>query len=275
MKRKSAATSVSKPKQKMDTPAVKNGSAEKSKFKVYVKGLPWKCEDYELTEFFASCGKPLSVEMPLAADGRSSGTAYLYFSTKEELDACVALDGSTWPGTERWLKIQEGFDRPMVNAAGAKPDGCDTVFVGNLPWDVTEDQMFEIFGSESVARVRLATDKETGDFKGFGHVQFYNADDVDEAVKLAGTSVNGRAIRVDYAPPRDNAGGAGSPRSGGGGRGGFGSGGRDSGGRGGRGGRGDGRGGRGGGRGSGDPGKSANKGNIVESAGKKITFDED
>lgn len=170
------------------------------------------------------------------------------------------------PGTERWLKIQEGFDRPMVNAGGAKPEGCDTVFVGNLPWDVTEDQMFEIFGSESVARVRLATDKETGDFKGFGHVQFYNADDVDAAVQLAGTSVNGRAIRVDYAPPRDAT--AGSPRGGSGGRGGFNSGGRGAGGRG--------RGGRGGGRGDGaSAAKSANKGNIIESSGKKITFDDD
>ena len=122
--------------------------------------------------------------------------------------------------------------------------------------------------------MRLATDRETGDFKGFGHVQFYNADSVDAAVKLAGTDVNGRAIRVDYAPPRDNAGG-GSPRGGSGGRGGFGSGGGGRGrGDGGRGGFSGGRGGRGGGRGD-SAAKSANKGSIIESSGKKITFDED
>ena len=169
-----------------------------------------------------------------------------------------------------------GFDKPERAAfgSGVKPEGCDTVFVGNLPWDVEEDNLRETFAScGDVARIRLATDPNDGSFKGFGHVQFYDGACTDAAVMLAGTEINGRAIRVDFAPPRERTsfgGAGGSPREGGGGRGG-----RGDGGRGGRGGASPGgRGGRGG-RGPPAPaGVMANKGSIgAGGSGKKISFD--
>ena len=39
-----------------------------------------------------------------------------------------------------------------------RPEGCDTVFVGNLPWDVDEDSMREIFKSAGeISSVRCET----------------------------------------------------------------------------------------------------------------------
>lgn len=151
-----------------------------------------------------------------------------------------------------------------------KPEGCVSVFVGNLAWDVDEDAIRAAFqGCGEIAHVRLSTDRETGDFKGFGHIDFANSDSTDAAVKMAGTEICGRAIRVDYAVDK-RAGGGGR----GGGRGGnsFGSGGRGS--RGSFGGGG-GRGGRGGGRGGGGDSvvKAKKSGGIAGFAGKKITFD--
>lgn len=145
--------------------------------------------------------------------------------------------------------------------------GCDTVFVGNLPFDVEEDQLKEVFAEAGqVDRIRFAT-AEDGSFKGFAHVQFADGASTDEAVKMAGTDINGRSIRVDYAPPRDRQSAGGGASGGRGGRG--------DGGRGGRGGR---DGGRGGGRGRGTPGSAPGgnktKGSIAVSAGKKMTFDE-
>jgi len=210
----------------------------------------------------------------LQADGRSSGTAYVVFSARSEVEKALELDGSVWPGTERWLKIEEAKEKPKFNTSGGvRPEGCDTVFVGNLPWDVSEDQMKDLFGEcGEVLQVRFATG-EDGGFRGFGHVQFTSGEACDAAVKLAGSDINGRAIRVDYAPPRNRpsfgdsprggrGGGAFSPRNGGGRDGGRGRGGRD-------GGR-----GRGGGRGGASP-ASKNKGAIQASAGKKMTFDDE
>ena len=235
-----------------------------------MKGLPWKATEKEVTNYFKSAGKILSVELPLGEDGRSSGTAFVKFSSRVDLDKALALDGGTWPGSDRWLKIEEGVDRPerkSMGSGGVKPEGCDTVFVGNLSWDVDEDSIRGLFGScGEITRVRFATN-EDGSFKGFGHVQFSDTSATDEAVKLGGTDLLGRAIRVDYAPPknRDSLGGGGGGRGRGGRDGGGGRGGRDGGrGRGGR-----------GGRGTPSTGNK-NKGTIAAGAasGKKMTFDD-
>ena len=248
-------------------PVYDSASATMGLHKIYVKGLPWLASEYEVRDFFKSCGTITSVELPIGDDGRSTGTAYVIFAQRSELDSAIALDGQIWPGTERWLKIQEGFEKPerKVFGTGVRPEGCDTVFVGNLPFDVEEDQLREVFASVgNVDRIRFAT-AEDGSFKGFAHVQFSDGASTDEAVKMAGTDINGRSIRVDYAPPRDRQ-SAGGGASGGRGRG--------DGGRGGRGGRDGGRGGRGGRGTPGSTGGNKAKGSIAVSAGKKMTFDE-
>ena len=155
--------------------------------------------------------------------------------------------------------------RNSSGVVGVKPEGCNTVFIGNLPWDVEEDQLRTIFSEcGEIASIRFATG-EDGSFRGFGHVEFVDGDSVDAAVQCAGTDVNGRAIRVDFAPPRNRDRDSGSPRDGGG----RGRGGRGDGGRGGRGGGG--RGGRGGGF---DVTKAKGKGSIVAPQGKKMSFDD-
>ena len=168
------------------------------------------------------------------------------FAKRSELDAALALDGQYWPGTERWLKILEGIEKPERKSFGPseKPEGCDTVFIGNLAWEITEEELREVFSAAGeISNVRFAT-AEDGSFRGFGHVQYVNGDDTEKAVtECQGVTIAGKAVRVDYAPPRNR-----DSMGGGGGRGG----GRSPGGRGGRdGGRGGRDGGRGGGRGRG------------------------
>jgi len=257
---------------KVETDAPQSSGASTLANKIFVKGLPWVVSEEEIRDYFKACGKMVKVELPVQADGRASGTAYVEFSKRAEVDAALKLDGGIWPGTERWLKIEEAREKPNkpMGSGGIRPEGCDTVFIGNLPWDVTEEQLREIFGScGDINQVRFAMG-EDGSFRGFGHVQFTSGDSTDAAVQLAGSDVNGRPIRVDYAPPRERkerasfgSPGAGRGRGEGRGRGD----GR------GRGGEGRGRGGRDSGRGGGVVNK--NKGAIVGGAtGKKMTFDE-
>lgn len=267
-----------------EKPVAKKNPAEKSKavavptpkseesatgFKAYVRGLPWAATEKEIRDFFKACGKISVCELPLGDDGRASGTAFVTFPSKSEYNKAIELDGQYWPGTERWLSIKEASDKPEAKKfeVGVRPEGCNTVFVGNLPWDVTEEVMRETFSAAGeVANVRFAMN-EDGSLKGFGHVEFCNGDDTVNAVGLAGSMINGRACRVDYAPPR-----AASPRDGGGRGGGRGRGGDSP-----RSGRDGGRGR--GGRGAGGPPSFANKnkGTIAfggNSSAKKMTFDE-
>jgi len=137
------------------------------------------------------------------------------------------------------------------------------LFVGNLDYSTTEDTLRDLFAADGrkVMRVQIIMDRETGQPRGFGFVEFESDDQAAAALKaLDGADVDGRAIRVNIAedkPPRPGGGGGGGggrPYGGGGGGGGGGRSGPGGGGGGGwsgggGGGGGSGAGGRGGGRG--------------------------
>ena len=104
------------------------------------------------------------------------------------------------------------------------------IYVGNLSYQTTENDLTNLFEQAGqVESVNIITDRDTGRSKGFGFVEM-SSEDADKAIaQFNGTEVNGRALTVNEARPREE-------RSGGGGRGFGGGGGRNSGGRGGRGG---------------------------------------
>src|SRR5215213_8658795 len=106
------------------------------------------------------------------------------------------------------------------------------IYVGNLSYQTTENDVASLFEQAGeVESVSIITDRDTGRSKGFGFVEMSN-EDADKAIaQFNGMELNGRALTVNEARPREERAG------GGGGRGGYG---------GGRGGGGGGRGGRGG-----------------------------
>ncbi|MBP3955864.1 RNA-binding protein [Gemmata sp. G18] len=120
------------------------------------------------------------------------------------------------------------------------------LYVGNMSFSTTEDRLREIFSQYgTVTKVQLIMDRETGRPRGFAFVEM--SDGGDEAIAaLNGTQLDGRALTVNEAKPREGGGGGGGGRSGGGG--GYGGGG------GGYGGGGGGRSGGGGGYGGGGGG---------------------
>ncbi len=126
------------------------------------------------------------------------------------------------------------------------------IYVGNLVWEATADDLLALFQSfGAVARAQVITDRETGRSRGFGFVEMDNDQEAQAAIDgLNGTPFRGRPLTVNEARPREDRGGGGGG-SGGRGYGGGGGGGRGFGG-GGGGGRG--YGGGGGGRGYGGGG---------------------
>jgi len=75
--------------------------------------------------------------------------------------------------------------------------------------------MFGEYGN--IVSIRIPTEKESGRKKGFGYVEFDAVDAATKALELSGTEVDGRNIRLDYAPERNNQGGKGGNRGGRGG----------------------------------------------------------
>ncbi len=124
------------------------------------------------------------------------------------------------------------------------------LYVGNLAYSVRDDsllQAFSQFGNVSSAKVMM--DRETGRSKGFGFVEMGSDAEAQSAINgMNGQPIDGRAVVVNEARPREERpGGFGGGGGGGGSRGGYGGGGSSGGGYGGGGGGAGGAGGGGGG----------------------------
>lgn len=110
------------------------------------------------------------------------------------------------------------------------------LYVGNLPWSTTKEQLAELFQTYGdVEDSFIPLDRETGRPRGFGFVTLETNAAKNAAAGLNNTDFMGRTIRVNEAAPPGEGGGGRRGGYGGGG-GGYGGGGRGGGGYGGRGG---------------------------------------
>jgi len=80
------------------------------------------------------------------------------------------------------------------------------IYVGNLSYGVTEDELRDAFGAYGdISSVSLITDKFSGQSKGFGFVEMPNNSEADAAIKaLNETPLKGRNMRVNQAKPRSD-----------------------------------------------------------------------
>ena len=78
-----------------------------------------------------------------------------------------------------------------------------TVYVGNLPWKLTEDELADAFSTCSrVENVRIITDRETGRSRGFGFVEIGDVEASRTMELMNGFELKGRKLIVNEARPR-------------------------------------------------------------------------
>jgi RNA recognition motif-containing protein len=91
--------------------------------------------------------------------------------------------------------------------------GMTTIYVGNLPFSATEQDIKVLFERHGkVDSVKLVNDRETGKPRGFGFVEMGSAEAQAAIQGLNGYQMNGRPLRVNEAqerPPRPRQGGGG------------------------------------------------------------------
>jgi len=90
------------------------------------------------------------------------------------------------------------------------------IYVGNLPFSTTDDDLNQLFSPYgSVSSARIIKDKFTDRSRGFGFGEMDNDDEADKAIEATnGKEVDGRALKVSEARPREEKRGG---RGGGGG----------------------------------------------------------
>lgn len=231
---------------------------------VFVRNIPYDCREEEIREFFRDCGAITKLYLPIFEDtGRLRGIAVVSFDTPEEAERAIHKDGQKLGDREVKIQYSRrterrrddrddrerrddrrddrrggdfrrddrrgggGGRRPFVPRS---PEGegegapSPTVFVANLPWSATQEDVKAFFADcGEISIVRLITDRETNQPRGFGYVEFKSEEEARKAVAKSGQELSGRELRVQFARrtredrPR---GGEGSPeaRGGGGGR---------------------------------------------------------
>jgi RNA recognition motif-containing protein len=93
------------------------------------------------------------------------------------------------------------------------------IFVGNLSYQTRQIDLEAAFAAYgAVERVGVVTDRDTGQPRGFAFVEMTNRSEASDAIAgLNGAELNGRALNVNEARPREERGGGGGNRSGNGG----------------------------------------------------------
>jgi len=173
---------------------------------VYIEGLPFESNEAQVREFFKAIksGDILSVRLPTWQDsGRLRGYGHVEFNKPLAAKDALKLDGSymgkrfikvTTPMVPRTLQIQE----KRVHATIVRPPGCRTIFVKNLPYDTTEEEItesFKVFGK--IQTVRIPVWGHTNQQKGVAYLDFKREDSAEIAVKK-GMTVRGRPLMIDF-----------------------------------------------------------------------------
>merc|ERR1719282_922375 len=112
---------------------------------------------------------------------------------QEESSADESSDEEEAPAVGQKRKLKQ-----TDNGDAKKTRQVTTMFVGNLPWSASEDEIREFLGDLNISDLRMMTDRQTGNFKGFCYVDFADEESAEKAFALAGSDFNGREIKVDY-----------------------------------------------------------------------------
>ncbi len=80
-----------------------------------------------------------------------------------------------------------------------------SIYVGNLPYSVTQEDVSGVFAEYgTVSQVHLPVDRETGRMRGFGFVEMSSPAEEDAAIEaLDGAEWMGRDLKVNKAKPRE------------------------------------------------------------------------
>lgn len=186
---------------------------EEEKRTVFIGNLPNDIDKKEILKAFRDCGDIESVRIrnqALEAEkdkqrGRAvrvlrgelkkgdqySASGFILFKSQGSTTTALAKSGIVISG-------RHVFVTRVDDEAKSFPPQT-SIFLGNLSYDTNEEQVWQYFvdhGVADVRRVRLVRDKETGEGKGFGYVEFSRPDSANKAITTRGDQLNGRDVRI-------------------------------------------------------------------------------
>ncbi|KAI9246135.1 hypothetical protein BY458DRAFT_528213 [Sporodiniella umbellata] len=207
-KRKAEEIIKDEPEKKKKKPLTEQEKLEKEQKTVFVGNVPVACIEKDgykqLKSKFKECGKIESIRFRSVAfsepmdrksaflarrlhSSRDVLNAYVVFEQKESVAKALALNGSVF--LEKHLRVNEASN-------SKQHDRKRSVFLGGLPFDTEEEELWEHFKEGEIEFVRLIRDAKTNVGKGIGYVQFKDRDDVEAALNNENKFRNKTKIRI-------------------------------------------------------------------------------
>ncbi|KAF3914489.1 hypothetical protein AA313_de0205769 [Arthrobotrys entomopaga] len=193
--------------QEGETPSGSTTSQKRSPYGVWIGNLSFSTTRDDLMEFFTRGSKEdadtdsentdesgtgirrkditrINIPQSSKFKGQNKGFAYIDFLTATSISHALKLSEKLFNGRKVLIKASTDFNgRPEEDknkkklAQGALDPGsnppCRSIFVGNLGYEVTENQIFRHFSpAGKIKKVRFMTFEDSGKCKGFSWVDF-------------------------------------------------------------------------------------------------------
>ncbi|NWI07207.1 NUCL protein, partial [Tichodroma muraria] len=174
-------------------PKKKKTDGPTSTFSIFVANLACTKEYDELKtgirEFF---GKK-NIEVSDVRIGASKRFGYVDFSSAEDLEKALQMNGKKFMGLE--IKLEKAKSKETMKEDKKERD-ARTLFLKNLPYRLTEEEIREVF--ENALEVRILMNKD-GNSKGMAYVEFKTEAEANKALEeKQGTEIEGRAVVIDF-----------------------------------------------------------------------------
>ncbi|XP_040040874.2 nucleolin isoform X1 [Gasterosteus aculeatus] len=182
-----------KAESKNDTPAAKKAKADGEGFCLFVGNLNSNKDFDELKDGLRKFFSKNGIELADVRLGGSKKFGYVEFSSEEDMQKALELNGKKLMGQDLKLDRARSKEGPQD---GKRERDARTLFVKNLPFSATVDDLKEVF--EDAVDVRLPPG-QNGSNRGIAYIEFKSEADAEKTLEEAqGADVQGRSIMVDY-----------------------------------------------------------------------------
>ncbi|XP_013385011.1 RNA-binding protein 34 isoform X2 [Lingula anatina] len=173
---------------------------------IFVGNLPAKIKKKALEKMFKKYGNIESIRLRNAVSSdpkvskklavikkdfhpnKKNINAYIVFEECEQAQNALKCNGE---------EVEGNHIRVDLSSAAKEHDNRRSIFLGNLPFDINEDEVWEEFEDCGIIEnVRIVRDGKTGIGKGFGYILFKSPDSVSLALRLKNKQLKGREVRI-------------------------------------------------------------------------------
>ncbi|XP_052445492.1 nucleolin isoform X2 [Carassius gibelio] len=189
-------------KKEKGTPPTKKAKTDGEGFSLYLGNLN-NNKDFDeiksaITKFFSKEG----LEIQEVRLGGTKKFGYVDFASEEDLQKALGLNGKNLLGQPVKLDKAKSKENSQENK---KERDSRTLFVKNLPYSVTQEELKEIFDQAVDIRIPMGN---SGSSRGIAYLEFKSEAIAEKAMEEAqGTDVQGRSIIIDFTGEKSQKGG--------------------------------------------------------------------